>query len=244
VTGGSVEATALVTGGTGGLGSAVTHRLLAEGWRVVVPWVVEAELARLSPHPQLQLVQADLFELDGVARAVATAAAEPDAPLTAVVNLVGGFAMGQRVHETPIEEFEALIRLNLRPTYLTTQAALPHLLRAGAGSVVAVSTKAVFSPFPGAAGYLTAKAAVAALVQSLAVEYRDDGIRVNAILPSVIDTPGNRDSQAGDRSGWVSPESIAEVVAFLVSDSAAAITGAQVPVPGAPSAMDKISAII
>ena len=225
--------TALVTGGTGGLGSAVTLRLLEAGWHVVVPWVVESELSRLPAHPRLELVEADLFDPDDVARVVGVAAAHPDAPLKAVANLVGGFAMGSRVHETHVDDFERLLRLNLRPTYLATQMALPHLMKAGGGSIVAVSARAAFSPFSGAAGYVTAKAAVWALVSSLAVEYQDDGIRVNAILPSVIDTPGNRESQPGaNPSGWVSPARLADVVAFLFSDEAAAITGAQVPVPG------------
>jgi NAD(P)-dependent dehydrogenase (short-subunit alcohol dehydrogenase family) len=225
--------TALVTGGTGGLGSAVTVRLLEAGWRVIVPWIVEAELSRLPTHPRLELVEADLFDAGDVARVVEVAASLPDAPLTAVANLVGGFAMGSRVHETPVDDFEHLLRLNLRPTYLATSAALPHLIDAGGGSIVAVSARAAFSPFSGAAGYVTAKAAVWALVSSLAVEYREDGIRVNAILPSVIDTPANREGQPDSgRAGWVSPGSIADVVAFLFSDAGAAVTGAQVPVPG------------
>jgi NAD(P)-dependent dehydrogenase (short-subunit alcohol dehydrogenase family) len=225
--------TALVTGGTGGLGTAVTKRLLEGGWRVVVPWLVQSELARLPSHPRLELVEADLLDPDSVAVVVGKAACDPSAPLRAVANLVGAFAMGRRVHESPIDEFEQMLRLNLRPTYLTTQAAIPHLMRAGGGSIVAVSAKAAFAPFSAASGYLTAKAAVWALVNSLAVEYKDDGIRVNAILPSVIDTPGNRDSQPdARRTNWVSPASIADVVAFLFSDEARSITGAQVPVPG------------
>jgi NAD(P)-dependent dehydrogenase (short-subunit alcohol dehydrogenase family) len=225
--------TALVTGGTGGLGCAVTERLLDEGWRVVVPWVVKSELTRLRPHPRLELVEADLFDAQAVAGVVELAAADPDTPLKAVANLVGGFAMGGRVHETSVDDFEHLLRLNLRPTYLTTQAALPHLMKAGGGSVVAVSARAAFSPFAGAAGYIAAKAAVWALVSSLAVEYKEDGIRVNAILPSVIDTPANRQGQPdSSRVGWVPPRSVADVVAFLFGDEAASITGAQVPVPG------------
>ncbi len=225
--------TAVVTGGTGGLGCAVTERLIHEGWRVVAPWIVKSELTRLTSHPRLELVEADLCDAQAVAEVVEIAAADPDAPLTAVANLVGGFAMGSRVHETSIDDFERLLRLNLRPTYLTTQAALPHLLKAGGGSIVAISARAAFSPFAGAAGYITAKAAVWALVSSLAVEYKDDGIRVNAILPSVIDTPGNRQGQPGaSREGWVSPASVAEVVAFLLSDDAVFVTGAQIPVPG------------
>lgn len=222
-----------MTGGTGGLGTAVTTRLLADGWRVVVPWISESAPDRLAPHPRLELVRADLFDPDSVAEVAALAGGSGDAPLGAVANLVGGFAMGGKLHETPIDEFDRLLRLNLRPTYLTTQAALPYLIDAGGGSIVAVSTKAAFAPFSGASAYVTSKAAVWALVSALAVEYADSGIRANAILPSVIDTPGNRESQPNSsRAGWVAPADIADVVAFLFSDAAAAITGAQVPVPG------------
>ncbi|MBJ8347999.1 SDR family NAD(P)-dependent oxidoreductase [Antrihabitans sp. YC2-6] len=225
--------TALVTGGTGGLGSAVVTKLLDEGWRVVVPWIVEKELERLPEHAGLELIKADMFDETSVAEVAQLAGGREDAPLQAVANLVGGFAMGGKVHQTPIDEFERLLRLNLRSTYLTTHAALPYLIEAGGGSVVAVSTKAAFEPFSGAAGYITSKAAVWALVTALAVEYKADGVRVNAILPSVIDTPGNRSSQPNaNRKGWVTPQAIAEVISFLFSDASATITGAQVPVPG------------
>jgi NAD(P)-dependent dehydrogenase (short-subunit alcohol dehydrogenase family) len=225
--------TALVTGGTGGLGTAVVARLLADGWRVVVPWVAERELERVEHQSGLELVQADLFAPDAVRNVVAKAAQDREAPLQGVVNLVGGFAVGGRVHETPIEEFEAQFRVNLRPTYLVTQAALPHMLAAGSGSIVCVGTRAALRPFPGAAGYVSSKAAVIALVNALAVEYRDDRIRANAILPSVIDTPGNRDSMPdADFDRWVKPAEIAGVIAFLLSDDSAPTSGAAIPVYG------------
>lgn len=225
--------TVIVSGGTGGLGSAVTRKLLDDGWRVVVPWVVEAELSRLPDSDRLVTLQADLFDESSVIEVVAAAASDPSAPVKAVVNLVGGFAMGERVDATPVDEFERLLRLNLRPLYLLSAAAIPKLIEAGGGSVVGVSAKAAFAPFSGAAGYITSKAAVWAFISALAAEYQDDAIRANAILPSVIDTPGNRESQPdSSRRGWVSPETIAETVAFLVSDASAAVTGAQVPVPG------------
>ncbi|ETA05832.1 MULTISPECIES: SDR family NAD(P)-dependent oxidoreductase [Gordonia] len=225
--------TVIVSGGTGGLGSAVTRKLLDDGWRVVVPWVVEAELSRLPDSDRLVALQADLFDESSVAEVVAAAAGDPSAPVKAVVNLVGGFAMGERVDATPVDEFERLLRLNLRPLYLLSAAAIPKLIDAGGGSIVGVSAKAAFAPFSGAAGYITSKAAVWAFISALAAEYKDDAVRANAILPSVIDTPGNRESQPdSSRKGWVSPEAIAETVAFLVSDASAAVTGAQVPVPG------------
>ena len=162
------DRTVLVTGGTGGLGAAVTRAFLDEGWRVVVPWVAERELERVEEHERLELVQADLFDPDAVARAVATAGPS----LRALVNLVGGFAIHERVHETPIEIFEEQLRLNLRPAYLSCAAALPAMLEAGGGSIVCVSSRAARRPFPGAAGYIVGKAAVLALVDALDAEYR------------------------------------------------------------------------
>jgi NAD(P)-dependent dehydrogenase (short-subunit alcohol dehydrogenase family) len=224
-----MEASAIVTGGTGGLGSAVVARLLDDGWRVVVPWVAESELDRVEDHKRLELIQADLFNADAV-RAVVAAA---QSPLRGVVNLVGGFAMGKRVHETDIDEFERQFQLNLRPTYLVTQAAVPRLLEAGGGSIVCVGTRAALQPFKGAAGYIASKAAVVAFAQAVAVEYKDDGVRCNVILPSVIDTPGNRKSMPkADHEKWVKPAAIAGVIAHLLSDDSAPVSGAAVPVYG------------
>ena len=110
--------TAIVTGGTGGLGSAVVARLLDDGWRVVAPWIVESERERMEMRDGLCFVKADLFSAEQVAEVVSEATKEPDAPLTGGVNLVGGFAAGERVAETPLEEFERQFELNLRPTYL------------------------------------------------------------------------------------------------------------------------------
>ena len=224
---------AIVTGGTGGLGSAVVARLLDDGWRVVVPWIVESELSRVQEREGLELVQADLFDDDMVAAVVALGAKQAEAPLRGVVNLVGGFAMGGRVHETPIGEFERQFRLNLRPTYLVTAAALPHLLEHGRGSIVCVGTRAALQPFSGAAGYISSKAAVIAFAQAVAVEYKLTGIRCNAILPSVIDTPANRAAMPNaDHDRWVKPTEIASVIAHLLSDDSGPVSGAAVPVYG------------
>lgn len=221
--------TALVTGGTGGLGAAVTAELLGNGWRVVVPWVAERELERVERRDDLVLVQADILDAGQAATAVEAAGDE----LRAVVNLVGGFAQGGRVHETPVEDFEAMLRLNLRSAYLMCAAALPRLLAAGGGTIVCVSARAALRPFAGAAGYAVAKAGVLAFVDALDAEYRDDGVRSNAILPSVIDTPANRAAMPGaDPSGWVQPVEIARTIRWLCSDDSSATSGAHVPVYG------------
>ena len=228
-----MPASAIVTGGTGGLGSAVVARLLDDGWRVVVPWIVESELERVPARDGLELVKADLFDQGAVAGVIDAGAGDPSAPLRGVVNLVGGFAAGPRVHETPIEEFERQFRLNLRPTYLVVAAATPHLIEAGGGSIVCVGTRAALQPFSGAAGYVSSKAAVIAFAQAVAVEYKNDGIRCNAILPSVIDTPGNRASMPkADFEKWVKPAEIAGVIAYLLSDDSRPTSGAAIPVYG------------
>jgi len=228
-----MDRTAIVTGGTGGLGSAVVGRLLDDGWRVVVPWIVERELERVEQRAGLELIQADLFEEAAVAEVVSAAAGEAGAPLQGVVNLVGGFAAGGRVHETPIGDFEKQFRLNLRPTYLVTHGALAHLLEAGGGSIVCVGTRAALRPFSGAAGYIASKAAVIAFAEAVAVEYKDDRIRCNAILPSVIDTPANRASMPNaDHGKWVKPAEIAGVIAHLLSADSAPTSGAAIPVYG------------
>jgi NAD(P)-dependent dehydrogenase (short-subunit alcohol dehydrogenase family) len=223
-----MEHTVVITGGTGGLGSVVTQTMLDAGWRVVVPYVAENELAHVQMHERLQLVHADLFDPEAVSNVIDEATGE----LAAVINLVGGFAADGRVHETPIEDFEQQFKLNLRPTYLMCQAALPRLLDGG-GAIVCVSTRAAVRPFSGAAGYISSKAAVLAFVDALAAEYTDDGVRTNAILPSVIDTPGNRAAQPdADYSRWVAPAAIAKVIRFLCSEDSAPTSGAHIPVYG------------
>ncbi len=229
----TMEATAIVTGGTGGLGSAVVERLLSEGWRVVVPWIVAHELERLPPRDGLVLVEADLFEEQSARDVVSVATDTAAPPLSGLVNLVGGFASGGRVHETPIEDFERQFRLNLRPTYLVTQAALPPLLDNGGGSIVCVGTRAAVAPFPGAAGYISSKAAVIAFAQAVSTEYLNDGVRCNAILPSVIDTAANRaEMPNADHDRWVKPAEIAVVIAHLLSDTSSPTSGAAIPVYG------------
>ena len=224
-----MERAAIVTGGTGGLGAAVTRTLIDDGWRVVVPWYDERELARVDEHERLDLVQADLTDPASAAAVVARAGDG----LGALVNLVGGFAQGERVHQTPVDDFERLMRLNLRPTYLMSAAALPVMMDGGGGAIVCVSARAAVQPFPGAGGYITAKAAVLAFVDVLDAEYRVDGVRANAIMPSIIDTPANRAGQPdADHDAWVRPADIARVIAHLGSDDAGVTSGGHIPVYG------------
>jgi NAD(P)-dependent dehydrogenase (short-subunit alcohol dehydrogenase family) len=225
----------VIAGGTGGLGSAVTAALLAEGYRCVVPYREQRAAEQLraqlgDAQERLELIPADMSLAAQVA-GVIERAEDAGAVLYGAINLIGGFDAPGRVHEAPIERFEAQLALNLRPTYLLCAAALARMRAHRDGVIVCVSSRAAQRPFPGAAGYVTAKAAVLAFVEVLAVEYGAEGIRANALLPGVIDTPLNRaaDPQA-DRSGWRAPEEIAEVITFLCSEQARCLNGARLPV--------------
>jgi NAD(P)-dependent dehydrogenase (short-subunit alcohol dehydrogenase family) len=227
-------ATVLVTGATGGLGPAVVGAFLDDGWRVVATSRSGRPPQDLVGYERLESVATDLFEPVDVAEAVTVATGDrAGAPLRALVNLVGGFAAGGRVHETPVEQFERQLTLNLRPTYLVTKAVLPHLVDGGGGAIVCVSARAAVAPFRGAGGYASAKAGVLAFAQTVAAEYRADGVRCNAVLPSVIDTPANRAAEPdADHSRWVPPEQVAAVIRFLCSEDSAPTSGAAIPVYG------------
>jgi NAD(P)-dependent dehydrogenase (short-subunit alcohol dehydrogenase family) len=222
--------TVLVTGGTGGLGVAVTEAFLRDGWRTVVTsrgGVPDGLRSERRP----ETVHADLFEEDEAARAVSVAAQDPSAPLRAVVNLVGGFSAGPRVGETTTEGFEEQFRLNVRPTYLVTRSALRPLIEVGGGAIVCVASRAGLQPFPGASGYAASKAAVIAFSGAVAVEYGPEGVRSNVVLPTMIDTPANRAAAPGaDRSKWVPPSRIAAVIRFLASADSSSVNGAAIPV--------------
>ena len=221
----------LVAGGTGALGSAVVRELLDAGYDCTVTWIAERELERAEAElgDRATFVRADLIDPGGGA-AEAVAAVDD---LEAVVDLVGGFSSGPLVHELSWEDFEGMLRLNVAPAFNLAHAAVPRLLERGGGAFVAVSARAALQPFAGAAAYVTSKAAVLAFIHALDADYRKNGIRANAILPSVIDTPANRANEPdADHSKWVQPAEIAKVVRHLVSDDAAVTSGAAIPVYG------------
>ena len=221
----------LVAGGTGALGSAVVRELLDAGYACTVTWIVEKELERAHAEfgDRAAYVRADLIAPEGGAEEAVAAVDD----LEAVVDLVGGFASGPLVHETSWADFERMLRLNLAPAFNLAHAAMPRLLERGGGAFVAVSARTALRPFAGGAAYSTAKAAVLAFIQALDADYRSKGIRANAILPSVIDTPANRAGQPdADHSKWVQPADIAKVVRHLVSDDGAVTSGGAIPVYG------------
>jgi NAD(P)-dependent dehydrogenase (short-subunit alcohol dehydrogenase family) len=220
----------LVAGGTGALGGAVLREFVNAGYDVTSTWLVERERERIEADlgDRVSLVQADLSEGEPASAAVAAVS-----ELEAVVNLVGGFASGPKVHETLSEEFFRMIRLNLAPAFHLARAAMPRLVERGGGAFVGVSARPALRPFPGAAGYVTGKAALLAFITALDAEYKHEGVRCNAVLPSVIDTPANREATPdADFSKWVPPDQIARVIRFLVSDDSTPVSGAGIPVYG------------
>jgi NAD(P)-dependent dehydrogenase (short-subunit alcohol dehydrogenase family) len=152
--------------------------------------------------------------------------------LDGLVNVAGGFAW-EAFDGGAIDTWDRMYAVNLRTAVLASQAALPHLLRSPAAAIVNVGAAAAARAGTGMGAYAAAKAGVARLTEAMADEFKPRGLRVNAVLPSVLDTPANRtDMPDDDPARWVTPEQLARVIAFLLSDDAAAVTGACLPVTG------------
>lgn len=215
----------IVTGTSGALGRAVVATLAAAGWSIVgIDLAAEMpELGQVAFYGEV-----DLADAGAVERLFAEIGAV-HGPLGGLINIAGGFVW-QTVADGDPSEWDRLYRLNLVTALTASRAALPQL-REHAGAIVNVGAAAAAKAAAGMGAYAASKAAVARLTESLAEEEKDRGVRVNAVLPSVLDTPANRsDMPDADFSRWVEPKALAEVIAFLLSDGARAITGACLPV--------------
>lgn len=215
----------IVTGGTGGLGQSVVAAFAAAGDRVIVPWILAAEAERVRARfPEAVLVEADVADDAGASEVLRAAG---DAAV--LVNGVGGFAMGAH-HETSLEVWDRLYRMNVRAAASMSRAALPAMFARGAGAIVNVAAGAALDPPADMGAYAASKAALVAFTRSLAREVGPRGVRVNAVLPSTIDTPANRAAMPdADFSLWTRPEQIAATIAWLASDAASGVRGALVP---------------
>jgi len=223
----------VVTGGTGGLGVGVCRVLAETGRRLVVTWLVERERERAGEllAGAVELREADVTSPESVGELVE--GLERDGGVWGVAHLVGGYHDGDPLDGLDLEAWEAQMALNLRSAAVVMRAVLPGMARRGGGRVVAVSSRAALRPFAGASAYAASKAGLIALVGAASEEVKNDGVTVNCVLPSVIDTPGNRAaSPDADPSRWVRPEEIGQVIRFLLSPEASAVTGAAIPVYG------------
>jgi NAD(P)-dependent dehydrogenase (short-subunit alcohol dehydrogenase family) len=228
----------LVAGGTGALGRAVGLELLLQGAVVVATYRSQPELEDLVRAAGTNAARLEGHRVDvtdeAATRALVESVVARHGRLDALVNAVGGYAGGRKLAELDASVLDRMLALNLRSGYALARAVLPAMLRSGRGSIVNVAAKAALEPAAGAAAYAASKAAALALMNALAAEVAGTGVRVNSVLPSVIDTAANRKSMPkADFAKWPKPEEIARVILFLCSDDAAVIHGAAIPVYGA-----------
>jgi NAD(P)-dependent dehydrogenase (short-subunit alcohol dehydrogenase family) len=227
----------LVAGGTGGLGNAVSLAFLEEGAKVVVTYRREPEFAALKSAAAANAGALEGHVVD-VTNEVATAefvsgVVSKYGRLDAVVNAIGGYAGGIKLWELETKTFDAMLSLNLRSGYALARAVMPAMLKQRHGSIVNVAAKAAVDHGAGAAAYAASKAAAVAMMDSLAADLKGTGVRVNSVLPSIIDTAINRQAMPdADFALWPKPQDIAQVILFLCGDGAKTIHGASIPVYG------------
>ena len=228
----------IVAGGTGGLGRAVSLAFLKEGAHVIVPYRSDqefVELKQIAGPESARLIgrQADVTDERSVEHFMAGIQRE-HGRLDILVNAVGGYAGGIRLWEMDTRVFDHMLALNLRSGFVLARAAARQMVTQGKGVIVNVASKAAVDHQAGAGAYAASKAAALALMDSLAADLQASGVRVNSVLPSIIDTPANRRAMPGaDFARWPTPEEIARVILFLCSDDAQVIHGAAIPVYGA-----------
>jgi NAD(P)-dependent dehydrogenase (short-subunit alcohol dehydrogenase family) len=230
---------AVITGGTGALGRAVSERFLEEGARVAVPWIVEAEVPMFNDRMGNRLVPANIFlsKVDlGDEQQVTKFVDETVRRMSRIdilVNLVGGFWGGKTIAETTLQEWQTMFDLNLKPTFLCCRAIVPVMQKNKFGRIVSVSSRTGLLGAGEFAAYAIAKGTIKTFTASLAEEVLNDNVLVNAIAPSTIDTEANRKAMPNAKhENWVKPEDIARTIAYLCSEQNLVTSGTVVPVYG------------
>ncbi len=226
---------ALVTGGTGGLGRAVTLALLHEGASVIATYIKKDEADALrdavGPHAHLELLPLDATD-EAACRALVDGITARHGYLDILVNAIGGYA-GGAVWETDPKTYQLMLTLNLHAGFNLARTVVPAMLQQKSGAIVNIASKAALDHAAGAGAYAASKAAALALFDCLAQDVKGSGVRVNSVLPSIIDTEPNRKAMpTADFSKWPKPEEIAQVILFLCSPEAKLINGAAIPVYG------------
>ncbi|MDA7415589.1 SDR family oxidoreductase [Xenophilus arseniciresistens] len=222
----------MITGAAGHLGRAVAKSFAQTGAQLVLlDRSVPAEPEAPAGAAPLWLA-ADLGQAEQVQAAVQQAVAR-FGRIDVLCNLAGGFRMGEAVHETSAQTWDFLFDLNARSLVHTAQAVVPQMLRQGGGKIVNVAAFAALRGGARMGAYAASKSAVIRLTEAMSAELREQGINVNCVLPTIIDTPPNRaDMPQADPARWVAPEDLASVIRFLASPEARAVHGAALPVSG------------
>jgi NAD(P)-dependent dehydrogenase (short-subunit alcohol dehydrogenase family) len=218
-----------VTGAFGALGAAVAATLAGFGARVAR--LDHAPAPAESAAASLAYGGVDLAE-DAAAASLMTRIASDAGRLDGLVNIAGGFKF-EKLEGGTLETWDSMYRMNLRTAVACCKAALPYLLKSGNGRIINIGALGAAKASAGMGSYAASKAGVAKLTEALADELKDRGITVNALLPSTLDTPRNRhDMPNAEFARWVAPSAVGDLIAFLMSDSARAVTGALIPVAG------------
>lgn len=222
----------VITGAFGVLGQAVAKAAAAQGARLALVDFAKSPPKGLPAGDDVLVVGGVDLTDSAAASAAMDAVAERFRGIDALLNIAGGFTW-ETLQDGALESWPAMYRLNVVTAATASRAAIPHLKRSGAGRIVNVGSAAALKAGMGMGAYAAAKAGVHSLTQALAEELKGDDITVNAVLPSIIDTPTNRaDMPDADPTAWVAPADLAAVMLFLASEPARAVTGALVPVTG------------
>jgi NAD(P)-dependent dehydrogenase (short-subunit alcohol dehydrogenase family) len=233
----TVSKTVVITGGTGGLGTALVRRLMNRDWRLAVTYLVPEEAREFESElevdeERLMLTRVDCTNAEAV-NAYVKDVAERWGNIHGLCALVGGWAGGRDIEDTDDVRFERMLDLNLRSAFYAVRACIPHLKEAGWGRVVLIGSRGAVDFFGAQGAFNIAKAGVTALGRSVATELEGSGVTANVLMPSVIDTPATRRSLPfADYVNWPTPDQIAAVAEFILDDDSGVINGAQIPVYG------------
>lgn len=236
-TGEIVERSIVITGGTGGLGTALAKRLLTTGARLAISYLLPEEATAFeetveSDERSVMLRRVDATDPQAIEHFF-NEVAEEFGHIDGLAALVGGWAGGRDVEDTDDVRFERMLDLNLRSTFNTIRGGIPHLKKAPFGRIVAVGSRAAIENPAGQAAFNMAKAGVMALGRSVATELEPTDVTCAVLMPNVIDTPATRAALPyADYVHWPTPDEIAAVIEFLLSEDAAVMNGAIVPVYG------------
>ena len=218
----------VITGAAGVLGFAAAEKALSLGAKVILCDIAFPDNFPLSGHDNVTMITLDLTN-----QAATVTALEGLERIDGVLNIAGGFDMGPSVHETSDDQWNKLFAMNVTTLRNMVKGAVPKMIAQGRGTIVNVGANAATSGIASMSTYCASKAVVMRLTESMAGELKDKGINVNAVLPSILDTPTNRaDMPDANFDTWVKPEELANVMCFLSSDDASAIHGSLLPVTG------------